>query len=161
MAIFYTDISAVQAGNVNVLANLQDPNLTFGRVKLVTAVYTMTGAEVANDLVYIARVPSGSLVNPIDGNVASEAVATTATIKIGDSDTQGGTVSPDVARYSTSLNIAAGNTTVGFPFTGGTTVNAPAEITDDWVWLMGQFATLATPVAGKKIVFRIKVSSLD
>lgn len=159
--IGYTDIAAVQAGNVNILANLDDPNLSFGRLKIITAVYTMTGNEVANDAIYIARVPSGSLVNPVDGNVASEAIATTAQIRIGDTDTVGATRAYNPSRYSGALDIAAGNTTVGFPFSGGTTLLAPEEITDDWPFLIATFAVLTVPVAGKKIVFRIKVASLD
>lgn len=161
MAKLYTDIAAVQAGNVNTLANLNDPNLDFARLKLVTAVYTMTGNELANDVIAIAKVPQGSLVNPVDGNVASEAIATTATLSVGDEDTNGGTQAYNPARYSAALNIAAGNTTVGFPFTGGTALLTPAKIADDWVFLIATFATLTVPVAGKKIVFRIKASALD
>lgn len=159
----YTDLALVQAGNANVLASLQDPNFTAGRLKEITAIYTMTGSEAANDAVYISRVPSGALVDPVKGNIAAEAVATTCTLQIGDTDTWGGTRSYDPARYSAAVNIAAGNTTVGFPFSGGTTLLAPAEIstTDDWPWLIATFATLGTPVAGKKIVFRITLASLD
>ena len=159
--IGYTDIAAVQAGNVNTLANLDDPNLSAGRLQLITAVYTMTGNEATNDAIYIARVPSGALVQPIISNVAAEAVASTATLSVGDTDTVGGTRAYDPARYSGALNIAAGNTTVGFPFSGGTTLLTPAQITDDWPWLIATFATVGTPVAGKKIVFRIKVVLLD
>lgn len=160
--IWYTDIaSPAQVDGQNTLAVLDDPNLTFGRLKLITAVYTMTGNEVANDAIYIARLPSGSLVNPVDGNVAAEAVATTCTLSIGDTDTNGGTGAYNPAAYSAALNIAAGNTTVGFPFSGGTDLLGPSQIVDDWPWLIATFATLGTPVAGKKIVFRVKVSSLD
>lgn len=160
--IWYTNIaSPAQVDGGNILANLDDPNLTAGRLKLITAIYTMTGNEVANDAIYIARVPSGAIVNPVDGNVAAEAVATTCTLSVGDNDTQGGVASYDPKRYSAALDIAAGNTTVGFPFSGGTTLLSPVEITDDWVWLLATFATLGTPVAAKKIVFRIKVASLD
>lgn len=159
--IWYTDIGAVMAGGVNVLANLQDPNLTAGRLQQITAVYTMTGNEVANDAIYIMRIPQGSIVNPIDGNIVGNGIATTATVSVGDTDTQGGTVAYDPARYSSALNVAAANTTVGVVFTGGTTVQTPAEVTDDWVWLIGTFAVLTVPVAGKKLVFRIKVAALD
>ena len=44
-----TDVAAVQLGNVNILANLNDPNLDFARSKVITAIYTMTGNEAAND----------------------------------------------------------------------------------------------------------------
>lgn len=157
----YTDIAAAQAGGANTLAALNDPNLDFARTKTLTAVYTMTGNEAANDAIYIARVPQGSYVEPVSGNVAAEAVATTCTLQVGDTDTNGGTQAYNPARYSAALNIAAGNTTVGFPFSGGTVLLTPAPIGDDWPWLLATFATLDTPVAGKKIVFRIRISSLD
>lgn len=159
--IWYTDIGAPMAGNVNVLANLVDPNLSAGRLQQITAVYTMTGNEVANDAIYIMRLPGGSIVNPIDGNIAAEAVATTATVSVGDTDTNGGVAAYNPARYSAALNVAAGNTTVGFPFTGGPTLLTPVEVVDDWVWLLATFATLSVPVAGKKLIFRIKVAALD
>ena len=169
MSILYTDISANQRNFLNFPGGglttqpgqFNDPVLELGTLSEITAVYTMTGNEVQNDIINVARVPSGSLVNPIDGNVASEAVATTAVITVGDTDTQAGTVTADTARYSTSLNIAAGNTTVGFPFTGGTVLLTPAQITDDWVFITAKFTTLTVPVAAKKIIFRISVSSLD
>lgn len=159
--IWYTDIGAVQAGNVNILANLNDPNLDFSRVKMVTAVYTMTGNEVANDAIYIARIPQGCIVDPVSGNVAAEAVATTCTLSVGDTDTNLGTSAYNPACYSAALNIAAGNTTVGFPFSGGTDLLTPSVVQDDWPFLIATFATLGTPVAGKKIVFRIRIASLD
>lgn len=160
MAINYTDVGAVQAGGVNILANLDDPNLADSRVALITATYTMTGNEAANDQVYIARVPSGALVNPIQSNVAGNGIATTATLSVGDSDTQAGLVSYDPARYSAAQDVHAANTTTGTQFSGGTVLTSPAEITDDWVWLIGTFATMVTPVAGKKLIFRILVSDM-
>lgn len=160
--IWYSNIGAVQAGGVNVLANLDDPNLTAGRVKIITATYVMTGNEVANDVIYIARVPSGALANPDAGNMSGTGIAATATVSVGDTDTQGGTVAYDPARYSAAQDVHAAVTTgSGVAFQGGTTLPNPAQITDDWVWILATFATLATPVAGKQIVFRLEVSALD
>jgi hypothetical protein len=160
--IWYSNIGAVEAGGVNTLDSLNDPDLAMARVKLITAQYTMTGNEVANDVIYVKRLPQGVIVDPTTGsNIASQAVASTATLLLGDTDTQGGTVAYDPARYSAALTITSGNTTVGFPLSGGTALNAPAQITDDWVWLVATFATLSVPVAGKVITFRIRVSALD
>ncbi len=162
--ITYTDIAAVQAGGVNILANLDDPNLSAGRLQMITATYTMLGTEAANDAIYIARLPSGALVDVPAGNVAAEAVATTMTLSVGDTDTAGGTAAYNPARYSAALDVHAGNTTVGFPFSGGSNLLASGpnqEIVDDWVWLIATFATIGTPVAGKKLIFRIKVVALD
>ena len=186
--IWYSNIALAAQGGVNVLAALSDPNLTFSRVKLVTAVYTMTGNEVANDVIYIARMPSGAIVDVTNGYITGNGIATTATVSVGDTDTQGGTVAYDPARYSTALNVAA-NLTTAVGFTGGTTLNAPPQnpiataalagmtgfsgvsssqasvvswgTTDDWCWLLATFATLTVPVVGKVLVFRIQVSSLD
>lgn len=159
----YTDIAAVQAGGANILANLQDPNLTAGRVKLITAVYTMTGNEAANDAIYIARIPSGSLVDVQNAGVATGGgnAAATLTLQVGDTDTQAGVAAYDPARYSAAIDVHAASTTTPTAFSNGTQLAAPAEVTDDWVWLIGTFATLATPSAGKKLVFRIPVVMLD
>jgi len=160
--LWYTNIaSPAQKGGTNTLANLDDPNLSAGRLKMITAIYVMTGNEVANDVVYVARVASGYIVDPISGNMAGNGIATTATVSVGDTDTVGGTVNPDISRYSAAQSVAANNTTVGVPFSGGTQLTAPAQVTDDWVWLIAQFATLAVPVAGKQIVFRVKLAGLD
>lgn len=159
--IWYSNVGAVQAGGVNVLANLADTVLTAGRVKQITATYTMTGNEVANDVIYIQRVPQGSLPEPA-GTMCGNGIATTATVSVGDLDTAGGTVAPDLSRYSAAQNVAAAVTTgTGVAYSGGTALTAPTEIVDDWVWLVAQFATLAVPVAGKIIVFRQKVSMID
>ena len=53
--IWYSNVAAVQAGNVNILANLNDPILSGAPLEMIVAVYTMTGNEVANDVVYFAR----------------------------------------------------------------------------------------------------------
>ena len=162
--IWYSDVGTVQAGNVNILANLDDPNLSAGAVKVVSATYTMTGNEVANDAIYIARIPSGSIVDPA-GVVYTNGAATSgsATLLVGDTDTQAGTVAYDPARYSGSIDVHAANTTTGVAFTGGTVQKTPSapEIVDDWPWLIATFATLGTPVTGNKLVFKIRLTMAD
>lgn len=167
-AYTYTDIGAVQAGGANILANLLDPNLTAGRIKTITAVYTMTGSEAANDAIYIARVPSGSIVDPVNGSIATVNgnAAAALTMSVGDTDTHAGVASNDPARYSAALDVAAATTTVPDAFSGGSAAIAAdptwsGVIVDDWVWLIGVFTTLTTPAVGKKLVFRIRVTMLD
>ena len=160
MSSLYTDIAAVQKGSVNGLANLNDPNLDNGRVQKITATYTMAGTEAANDVIYIARVPSGALVHPDYSNAAGNGIASTATITVGDTDTQAAAVTADASRYSGSIDVHAA-ATAPVAFASGTTLQTPAEVTDDWVWLTATFATMATPVAGKTLVFRISLSGLD
>lgn len=164
--IGYTDVALIQQGGNNTLANLQDPNFSFGRIKEIVATYTMTGSEAANDAVYIARVPKGALVSPVSGTIASVggAPAAALTCSVGDTDTKDGTGSYDPARYSAAVDIHTQTTTTPVAFSGGTELitNAPPqEVVDDWCWLLATFATVTTPSAGKKIVFRIKVGALD
>jgi hypothetical protein len=164
--IGYTDLAAVQAGGANILANLLDPNFTFGRLKEIEATYTMTGNEAANDAVYIARIPGGCLPSAVNGSIASVggAPAATMTTQIGDTDTKGGTGSYDPARYSAAVDTHAQTTTTPVGFSGGTELvtNAPQQpVVDDWCWLIATFATLVTPSAGKKLVFRIQIKALD
>ena len=161
--IWYSNVGAVQAGNVNVLANLNDPVLAGGPLEAIIATYTMTGNEVANDVIYFARVGFGSVVDP-SGNLATgvgNLSSGVATVSVGDTDTQGGLVAYDPARYSAALNMQAQTTTVPTPFTTGTTCAAPVEITDDWVWIVGTFATLTSPTKGSTLTLRVKVSSYD
>ncbi len=164
--IGYTDIATVQAGGANILASLLDPNFSNGRLREICATYTMTGNEAANDAVYIARVPAGALVSSVNGSIASVggATATTQTTSIGDTDTKGGTSSYDPARYSAAVDTHAQTTTTPVLFSGGTELvtNAPPQaVVDDNVWLLATFATSGTPVAGKKLVFRIQLKALD
>lgn len=159
MAILYTDIAAPQKGGTNVLADLNNPNLDNGRIQLITAVYTMVGTEAANDIIYIARVPQGVVVDPTS-SIASNGIAAAATVTIGDTDTKVATVTADASRYSGAIDPHAASTTP-VQFASGTTLAVPSEIVDDWVWLTATFATMTTPVAGKVLVFRIRLSGLD
>lgn len=162
-AAWNTNIAAAQLGGTNALGVLNDPNFSMGRLAAITATYTMTGNEAANDTIYIARVPQGALIDPSVGSIATGggAAAATLTMSVGDTDTQGGTVSYDPARYSAAIDVHAQTTTTAVPFSNGTTLTAPTETTDDWVWLLATFTTLVTPSANKTLVFRIKAAALD
>ena len=156
---WYTDVGTVEAGGVNILPNLDDSNLSNGRLSEITATYTMTGNEIQNDLIYIKRVPSGALVDPAYSYFASSGIAATATVSVGDLDTVGGTVNPDLNRYSAAQDVHAASTSP-VAFASGTTLQAPAEISDDWPFLVAKFVTLATPTAKGTLVFRIKLCGI-
>ncbi len=178
MAILYSNIAGPQRNGLNLPdagaslvaaptgAGFNDPVFELGTLSEITAVYTMTGAEVQSDIIYIARLGMGAIVDPVHSNVASTNVAATATLSVGDTDTVGGTQAADTERYSTPLNVASNmSATTALAFAGGTALVTPQEITDDnpgdggqQVWLTAKFVTLATPVAGKKLVFRIKLA---
>lgn len=166
MATLYTDIAQNQRDGLNFPGGsgglttqpggFNDPVKELGTLSLPTCVYTMTGAEIQNDIINVMRLTMGAVVDP-SGNVFGNGIATTATITVGDTDTVGGTVTADASRYSGSINVAAAMT-APLAFASGTALAAPAETTDDPVWITATFATLATPVAGKVLVFRIKIS---
>lgn len=156
-------------------AGYNDPSLELGEVKEVTAIYQMAGNEVANDLINIFLAQPGEIVVPT-GSVSGSGVAATATLQIGDDDTtgqglvSGNTGTADPARYANNLNVATGQTNP-IAFAGGTaltdpyvigataTETGPAGGTIAGAWVQAKFLTLATPVAGKVLVFRIRVIS--
>ena len=161
----YTDIGTNQQDGLNFPGGglttqpgtFNDPILEGSTLNLITATYTMTGTEVANDLIYIARIPAGTLISP-ESNVAGNGVAATATLTVGDTDTQGATVSADLSRYSGSIDVHSAMT-APLAFASGTVLTAPASTTDEGVWVVGKFATLATPAAGYKLVFRLRATN--
>jgi hypothetical protein len=185
MATYYSSIAAEQQPFLNFpgggmtaqgSAGFNDPALEIGSVKEVIAYYTMTGSEVANDVVNLYLAQPGTMIDPAYSSVCSTGIATTATITVGDDDTTGNyiygntAVAASATRYSTALNVAAATTTqIGF--TGGVSLNIPYQIGAlaiepqgsspgtgvSGAWVYATFATLATPVAGKVLVFRLKV----
>lgn len=160
--IVYTDIAAVQKGNVNWLGSLNDPLAELANAGEILAQYTMIGNETTSSLIYIAKLKQGMRVSPTYGNVAGNGIASTATLKVGDTDTVGGTVSADASRYSAAIDVHAdGSAGSGVTFAGGTALIAPAKVTDDGCWLTGTFATLSSPVAGKVLIFRVPVRKLE
>jgi len=97
MAIYYTDVASNQIQGVNfpgqsgltmltTQPGVQNNPILEGPSK-ITATYTWTGSEAANDLINIAIIPSGAMIDP-NGRVSSgvTAPATTLTLAIGDND---------------------------------------------------------------------------
>lgn len=158
-------------------AQFNDAGIELGDVKEVTAIYTMLGNEVANDIVNLYLVQPNEMVTPF-GSLSGSGIAATATVQVGDDDVTGfGLVSrtalplgADPARYANNLNVATGQTNP-IAFAGGSALVDPyligtlavepvgaspgTGIAGAWVQL--KFLTLATPVAGKVLVVRLKV----
>jgi len=97
MAIYYTDVASNQIQGVNfpgqsgqvmmtTQPGVQNNPILEGPGK-ITATYTWTGNEAANDIINIAIIPSGAMIDP-NGRVSSgvTAPATTLTLAIGDND---------------------------------------------------------------------------
>lgn len=174
-AILFTDIAANQRTGFNFPGgglttqpgSFNDPVKELGTASEITAVYTMTGAEAQNDIVYIARIGQGVVVDPVRSSVAGNGVGTTAAVQVGDTDTVGGTVTPDQTRYSAAIDVKDDmSATTAVSFAGGTALITPQETTDDdngggangnQLWLTAKFSTLTVPVAGKVLVFRVKL----
>lgn len=163
MAILYTDVANNQkdgnnfpgGGMTTQPGQYNDPVAELGTLSLPICIYTMTGNEVQNDIIYVTRLTMGAYVDPTRSNVAGNGVGTTASVQIGDTDTVGGTVSPNQTRYSTAIAVSADmSATAPVAYAGGAALIAPAEITDDPVWVTAKFSVLSVPVAGKVLVFR-------
>lgn len=173
MSFLYTDIATNQKGGNNFPGgglttqpgSFNDPVFELGSSSTITAVYTMTGNEAQNDIVYVARVQQGVVVDPVDSSVAGNGAGTTCSVQVGDTDTVGGTVAPNQTRYSAAIDVKADmSSTTAVKFAGGAALITPAEITDDdngqagnQVWITAKFSTLSVPVAGKVLVFRVKL----
>lgn len=167
MATLYTDIALNQRDGFNFPGgglttqpgSFNDPVKELGSASEITAVFTMTGAEVQNDIIYLARLTMGAVVDPVRSSVAGNGAGTTCSVKVGDTDTVGATVAQDAARYSAAIDVKADmSATTAVSFAGGTALITPAETTDDPVWLTASLSTLSTPVAGKVLIFRIKLT---
>lgn len=173
MSSLYTDIAANQRNGMNFPgggvttqpSEYNDPVLELGSASEITAVYTMTGAEVQNDIVYIARIGDGVVVDPVNSSVAGNGAGTTCSVQVGDTDTVGGTVAADQVRYSAAIDVKDDmSATTAVKFAGGTALITPQSTTDEdsiqdnQLWITAKFSTLSVPVAGKKLVFRIKLA---
>jgi hypothetical protein len=182
----------VPAGSIlgNRAPQFNDAGLELGDVMEVTAVYQMYGNEVANDIIDIYLAQPNTFVDPSGCKVITTGVATTATLNVGDDDTNGygyissgaafGTTSPapqtplqgaDPSRYASGINVATGQTNpitfgaagssmldphiIGTLAVEGAQGGTGAGISGSWI--QATFATLATPVAGKCLIFKLKI----
>ena len=168
-------------GPFNAYAGFNDPGIEIGNMREITAIYQMYGNEAASDVINLYLAQPGTKVSPV-GWVSQSGIATTATINIGDDDTTGsGLVSnptqnaaitdgASATRYCSGLNVATGQTGA-LAFTGGDALYNPyiigATATEgstgptgtgvSGAWVYARFVTLGTPVAGKVLVFRLRV----
>lgn len=111
-------------------------------------VYTMVGTEAANDVIRLWLAPQGTTILSHLSLLTSDGIATTATVNVGDEDP---TATP--ARYCAGANVAGANARVLFNATGNPVASvAPYTLLFD-AYITATFATLAAPVAGKKLRF--------
>lgn len=146
-----TDLGTLQ-DSPNIGARAQGLKAS-GIILIATSTYTMLGTEAANDLVYICRLPPRAMVDPTLSSVVSEGIATTATLDIGDDDDEGVGAVADPDRYADGLDIAAAGVDLFSAIAAAARLTP--YVTSKACWLQAKFATLVTPVADKKLVFRV------
>jgi len=166
MADLYTDIGANQRTGFNFPGGglttqpgeFNDPVKELGSGSEILAVYTMTGAEVQDDTIFLSRLQPGLIVDPVRSSVAGNGAGTTCSVKIGDTDTVAGAQVADIDRYSAAIDVKANMSTgTGVSFAGGVALITPIQVTDTGVWLTASLSVLDTPAAGKVLVFRVKL----
>lgn len=166
MANLYTNIAQNQRDGLNFPGGgpttqpgqYNDPVFELSDQSEIIATYTMTGAELAGDTIFVARIGPGALVDPVRSNVAGNGIGTTASITVGDTDTQAGTGAASTTRYSAAIVVNADmSATTGVSFAGGIALITPYQTGDEGCFITATFTILTVPVAGKVLVFRVRV----
>lgn len=151
MATNNSDLYAIQIAPT--LRTRNDPQRETSPLRFIEALYTMLGTEAANDLINIAVGKPGMVIDPSHSTVVSDGVATTATLDVGDTDALGVGLAADADRYADGLDVAAAGVD-RFDSIACAARLTPYKINSECI-IQAKFATLATPVAGKKLRFRI------
>jgi hypothetical protein len=151
MASSNSNIAAVQAAP-NIGDWLEGRYVT-GMLLIATVTVTMLGTEAAADTVKLVKLPKGAMVDPTFSTIVNEALATTATIDIGDDDTAGVGAAADADRYADGLDVAAAG------IDRFDSIAAAARLTPYVLgaesWIILTWATMNTPVAGRKATIRL------
>jgi hypothetical protein len=151
MATKNSDLYAVQIAPT--LRSRNNPVRENASLRFIEALYTMLGTEAQNDLINIAVGLQGMVIDPSHSTVVSEGIATTATLDVGDTDLLGVGTAVDIDRYADGLDIAAAGVD-RFDANACAARLTPYTLGSDCI-IQGKFITLVTPVAGKKLRFRI------
>jgi hypothetical protein len=135
------------------LANrMQSPIFTLN-VRMVEVIYTMLGTEAAADIINIVKLPQGAIIDPTLSSIVTDGIAGTATIDIGDDDTAGVGAAADVDRYADGLDVAAAGVDL-FTANSAAARLTPYALGADSI-IRATLVTLVTPVATRKLTFRI------
>ena len=155
MATVYTDIGAVI--NAPTSATILETGVLTPRVEVVTAIYTVTAALAANDVIKLFKAPAGAKVIPHLSQIDSDGVgATTCTLTVGDLDvTAAGVDASDNDRYGAALDVNAAGKDLLDSATRGVASNAPYALQSE-SWITATVATLTgTATASRVLTFRI------
>ena len=147
--------------NSDIYAKQADPRLNnrnsgireAGTLMFATAIYTMLGTEAAGDKINIVKLPQGCIIDPSHCTVVGDGIAGTATLDVGDDDVAGVGAAAVVDRYADGLDVAAAGVD-RFDSIASASRLTPYTLGADSI-IIGTLVTLVTPVAGKKLVFRI------
>jgi hypothetical protein len=124
----------------------------------VTTTYTMLGTEAAGDFVRICKLPPRVMVDPTLSTITSEGVATTLTVDVGDDDDTGVGTAADADRYADGLDCAAAG--IDLFSANACAARLTPYVTSKECWLIAELKTLVTPVADKKLTFRVAVHAV-
>ena len=131
---------------------MQSPIFTLN-VRTVEVIYTMLGTEAAADIINIVKLPQGAIIDPTLSSIVTDGIAGTATIDIGDDDTAGVGAAADVDRYADGLDVAAAGVDL-FTANAAAARLTPYALGADSI-IRATLVTLVTPVAARKLTFRI------
>lgn len=151
MATKNSDLYAIQTAPT--LRTRNNPVRENASLRFIEALYTMLGTEAANDLINIAVGFPGMVIDPSHSTVVSDGIATTATLDVGDTDASGVGAAADADRYADGLDVAAAGVD-RFDSIACAARLTPYTIASDCI-IQAKLVTLVTPVAGKKLRFRI------
>ena len=151
MATENTDQAALQE-NPEIGSRAQGLKIS-GLLLIATSTYTMLGTEAAGDKINIVRLPMRAMVDPTHSTVVSDGIATTATLDVGDDDVLGVGAAADVDRYADGLDVAAAG--IDKFDANACAARLTPYVLGSEAWIIGTLVTLVTPVAGKKLVFRV------
>jgi len=155
MATFYPDETA---GSANTLQATAIGDRINGRIltsRMSTAVltYTMLGTEAAADVINLIQLEAGTQILTHLSRTYSNAIATTATLDIGDLDALGVGTAADPDRWADGLDVAAAGWDL-FSANSSAAQIVPYNL-GSRAWVQCTFKTLVTPVAGKILTFWI------
>lgn len=150
-----TTNSTVYAKQINpTMANrIADPNQTQTPVRFFEYTHTMLGTEAAADVLNLVKLPLGAIIDPTLSTMVNDGAATTATVDIGDDDTAGVGAAADGDRYCDGVSVAAAGI-VRFDSIASAARLTPYALGADSIITL-TWATMNTPVAGKKLTIRI------
>lgn len=135
------------------MGNRVVPKQLCSKLFFAVIAYTMLGTEAQGDFINLVKLPQGAEIDPAASSVTGDGVATTCTLDIGDDDTAGVGAAADADRYADGLDVAAAGIDA-FSANACAARLVPYALGADSI-IKCEFKTLATPVAAKKLLFRI------